>query len=443
MTDLFHRLGETLARLTWPKFLLLGLLLLAAVIYATGQITTTREAMGPEARETLSRLLAGVADPSASEPQKDAAEKSAERARLRVLVAGRQLDAVSEKLQSALGRIDELLERRADLTEARQEIEAENRQRAKDGLAPLPLPTTEATANLGQEIARTVNTTIAEAIDQEVSHYRVQASGLAVGLTLSLLLTLAVAKVLGGRRRVAEREAESCRLEASCARLAKEATEARLAMLQAQIEPHFLFNTLASVDHLIQIDPAAASRMQKHLIQYLRAAMPQMRDGGSTLAREAELTRAYLSILKVRMEDRLEFSFDIPDALAKLPFPPMMLPTLVENAIKHGLEPKPEGGRIEVKAGREGDTLRLSVIDTGSGFSATPATGVGLANIRERLHLLFGDRARLEITDNAPGTRASLTLPLGEQATAAETDETCRAPDRANHDDCTPGRTCR
>ncbi|KAB2838825.1 MAG: hypothetical protein F9K47_17245, partial [Burkholderiales bacterium] len=268
------------------------------------------------------------------------------------------------------------------------------------------------------------------------------ANGLALGLTLSLLLTLAVAKFLGGRRRLAERQAESSRLEASCARLEKEATQARLAMLQAQIEPHFLFNTLASVDHLIQIDPAAASRMQKHLIQYLRAAMPQMRDGGSTLSREVDLAQAYLAILKMRMEERLDYRFEIPSELNQLPLPPMMLPTLVENAIKHGLEPKPEGGSIVVSAHRAGDQLHVTVADTGVGFAAAPGKGVGLANIRERLALLYQDRARLEIVDNAPGTRATLVLPVVAATELNATDAPCCEPDGGKKDDCAPGTRC-
>jgi len=428
MTELLRRLGDALNRLTWPRFLLFAFLGLVLVVYSTGQITATRERADRELRTKVLRLLAEVKEPAASDHQPNAIDQKLARARAKVIIAGQQIDAASQKLDETLDRIEELATRRTELVEERKEIETENQARAREGLPPLPLPAVKSDEELGRELAQMINGAIADALDQEISHYRLQTNGLAAGLTFSLMLTLAVAKILGGRRRAAEREAEGSRLEASCARLAQEATEARLALLQAQIEPHFLFNTLASVDHLIQIDPPAASRMQKHLIQYLRAAMPQMRESGSTLAREADLARAYLNILQTRMEERLSFAFDIPPDLADLPFPPMMLPTLVENAIKHGLEPKPEGGRIEIKAWREGPELMLSVSDNGAGFSATPGKGVGLANIRERLALLFGDRARLEIVDNAPGARVTLALPIEARSSPSHSAATSGTP---------------
>ena len=425
MTELFRRLSHTLTSLSWPRFFLLGLATLLLVIYATGRITATREVLDPETRDKVTQLLGAVTTPDTPGEQKELDEKKLEKAHVKVLVAGREIEAASRKLESALERIEDLIERRSALAEARKDIEEENLDRRKDGRPLLPLPAQTNADALASEISQALSVTIAEAVDQETAQYRLTANGLAVGLTLSLLLTLAVAKFLGGRRRVAEREAEGSRLEASCARLEKEATQARLAMLQAQIEPHFLFNTLASVDHLIQIDPAAASRMQKHLILYLRAAMPKMRESGSTLAREVELTQSYLAILKMRMEERLEYRFEIPETLANLAFPPMMLPTLVENAIKHGLEPKPEGGSIVVAARRSNGSLELSVVDTGVGFSPAPGNGVGLANIRERLALLYGERAKLEIVDNSPGTRATLILPLDAEAAAPPSDPCC------------------
>jgi sensor histidine kinase YesM len=192
----------------------------------------------------------------------------------------------------------------------------------------------------------------------------------------------------------------------------KREVEAHLKMLQAQIEPHFLFNTLASVDHLIETDPSAASRMQKNLIAYLRAAIPQMRESSTTLGRETELCRAYLNILQMRMESRLRFEIAIPEELINAPVPPMMLPTLVENAIKHGLEPKPAGGEIRITAVRQEDKLKVSVVDTGMGFSDKPGSGVGLANVRERLQALYDGKAGLTIEPNSPqGTIATIEIP--------------------------------
>ncbi len=206
--------------------------------------------------------------------------------------------------------------------------------------------------------------------------------------------------------------------------LKRQVVEARMAAMQAQIEPHFLFNTLASIDHLIEVDPQRASQMQKNLIALLRASMPTMREttgvsgaeGGTPrdLGRELAVIRPYLEILKVRMEERLTTTIEVPDGLLSAEFPAMMVQTLVENAIKHGLEPKPEGGHLAVKAEILHGKLAISVADTGLGFgrAATAGTGVGLANIRERLQLLYGSRAALTIAENpGGGTRVTITVP--------------------------------
>ena len=203
--------------------------------------------------------------------------------------------------------------------------------------------------------------------------------------------------------------------------LKRQVVEARMAAMQAQIEPHFLFNTLASIDHLIEVDPPRASQMQKNLIALLRAAMPTLRETDSAttgqsrdLGRELAVIRPYLEILKVRMEERLATEIDVPDGLLSAEFPTMMLQTLVENAVKHGLEPKPEGGKLVIKAEIVHGKLALTVQDSGLGFgqAATAGTGVGLANIRERLQLLYGTKAGLTIGENpGGGTRVTLSVP--------------------------------
>jgi chemotaxis protein histidine kinase CheA len=237
--------------------------------------------------------------------------------------------------------------------------------------------------------------------------------GITTVVVLTLLyITLIIAKSVISVNRALKARAAWSEKEAHQASLSRQLMEAKLAAMQAQIEPHFLFNTLASVDHLIETDPAAASRMQKNLIAYLRAAIPQMRESSTTLAREAELCRAYLNILQVRMESRLRFEIAIPDELKNAPFPPMMLPTLVENAIKHGLEPQPAGGEIKVSAMKQNGTLKVSVADTGSGFSESAGNGVGLTNIRERLQALYDGKAGLTIEPNSPqGTIVSIEIP--------------------------------
>jgi sensor histidine kinase YesM len=198
--------------------------------------------------------------------------------------------------------------------------------------------------------------------------------------------------------------------------------EARMAAMQAQVEPHFLFNTLASIDHLIETDPPRASTMQKNLIALLRASMPTLRDAqpsAHNLGREMAVIKPYLEILKVRMEDRLQTEVNVPEGLLSAEFPSMMVQSLVENAIKHGLEPKAEGGRLTVKAEIIHGKLAVTVADTGLGFgkAATAGTGIGLNNIRERLKLLYGSKASMTVGENTPtGTVVTLTVPYLAQA---------------------------
>ena len=239
-------------------------------------------------------------------------------------------------------------------------------------------------------------------------------------LMLILLFPLVIlSKIVAAIIRMFSSKAETSLKVAEENALARQLTEARLAAMQAQIEPHFLFNTMASVQQLIVTDPPAAAKMQADLIKYLRAAIPQMREAKSTLSREAELSRAYLDILKIRMEDRLAYVIDISDALGAESFPPMMLPTLVENAIKHGLEPRTEGGEIRISASAGGGKLRVSVTDTGMGFSEQAGQGVGLANVRERLTAMYGRQAQLIVEPNLPrGAIVTIEIPYAGGATS-------------------------
>ena len=227
-----------------------------------------------------------------------------------------------------------------------------------------------------------------------------------------VLISFAV-KVLAGAKRKAELEAATAGRKADVATLERMLMEAQMATLQAQVEPHFLFNTLALIGQLIETDPAEAARIHACLIDYLRATLPQMRaSGGGTLGKQVELSHAYLAIMQARMKERLAVGFEVPDFLASAPFPTMMLQTLIENAIKHGLEPKIEGGRIDITAKVVHATLQVDVRDNGAGFDVHADDGVGLANIRERLRLLYGTQAELVI--EAPpggGALASIRIP--------------------------------
>jgi Histidine kinase len=195
--------------------------------------------------------------------------------------------------------------------------------------------------------------------------------------------------------------------------LDKQMAEARLRELTAQIEPHFLFNTLAHVKRLYAIDPAQGRAMLQNLGRYLHEALPHMREHTSTLGRELALVDAYLGILKGRMGERLGVTIEVPEDLLGAELPPMMLPTLVENAIKHGISPKPEGGSVTIGAVRVGDHMRVSVADDGVGFRGSDGTGVGLANTRERLATLYGDAGSLSFAANrVRGVTVSVSLPF-------------------------------
>ena len=232
-----------------------------------------------------------------------------------------------------------------------------------------------------------------------------------------IIIASAILKITYKRTIQAEVKAAVATETADSEQLKRQVVEARMAAMQAQVEPHFLFNTLASIDHLIETDPPRASTMQKNLIALLRASMPSMRDANPAqhaLGREMAVIRPYLEILKVRMEDRLQATINVPEGLLSAEFPPMMIQSLVENAIKHGLEPKAEGGTLAVSAEIVHGRLAVTVADTGLGFGRadTAGTGVGLANIRERLKLLYGDRASMVVADNLPsGTVVTITVP--------------------------------
>ncbi len=212
--------------------------------------------------------------------------------------------------------------------------------------------------------------------------------------------------------RIAERRKdEEARAQRSATE--KELAVAKLSLLHAQVEPHFLYNTLASAQVLTRSDPAKADLMLGNLIAYLRRSLPRTEEGPSTLGEELERARAYLEILRIRMGDRLALQIQVPDALKSVALPPMMLQTLVENAIKHGLEPLPGGGSVWIIARAVGDKVSITVADDGRGFSEEGGgTGIGLRNVRERLRLGYGDAASFSIVSNFPrGVAATITVP--------------------------------
>ncbi len=306
---------------------------------------------------------------------------------------------------------------------ARPEDIREAVEQAKEQLSQLKQEAVE--VKEAQEAAVEAKVALREAIadlKEAQSHRRVtvvQLGDSLVDLALLWVLASAVIKVMYKGRIQAEVKAAQATENAEAEALKRQVVEARMAAMQAQVEPHFLFNTLASIDHLIEVDPPTASKMQKNLIALLRASMPTMREANANgavrdLGRELAVIRPYLEILKMRMEERLQTEIDVPEGLMSAEFPPMMIQGLVENAIKHGLEPKAEGGTLKVKAEILHGKLAVTVADTGLGFgrAATSGTGVGLANIRERLQLLHGPRASVTVTENQPsGTVVTITVP--------------------------------
>jgi sensor histidine kinase YesM len=226
-------------------------------------------------------------------------------------------------------------------------------------------------------------------------------------------LALLIAAVFAYYRSAEASHAATQQAELERARFLQQTDEARLQVLQAQIEPHFLFNTLANVRRLYQTDPAPAESMLDNLMRYLAVALPQMRAADSTLGREAALTESYLEIQRIRMGRRLAFEIDVPERLREARIPPMMLLTLAENAVKHGLNPLPEGGSIRVAARDEAGRLVLEIADTGRGFTASSGGGTGLANTRARLVAMYGPAAQLGLAVNRPrGVTATIALPL-------------------------------
>ena len=197
----------------------------------------------------------------------------------------------------------------------------------------------------------------------------------------------------------------------------RQLSEERLKTLQAQIEPHFLFNTLANVVGLVRTDPSAAEETLRQLTELLRNSLSRTRERSTTLGQELDLVQAYLRIQQVRMGDRLRFEVQAPDELRHLPLPPLLVQPLVENAVLHGIEPSESGGEVMVSARLQEGFLSVEVRDNGKGMNPQQPPGTGLANVRQRLRSLFGAEADLRLLEHSPrGVLAALRLPMAEAA---------------------------
>jgi sensor histidine kinase YesM len=228
---------------------------------------------------------------------------------------------------------------------------------------------------------------------------------------LAFVISLLLGFTWRARMNAYIRDASIAKEQARLQEIEKQAIQANLRALQAQIEPHFLFNTLANVTGLIHTQPDKAKQMLEQFIAYLRATLAATRDHETTIAADFETMKTFLSILQIRMGDRLKVRFDLPDDLRDAVIPPMLLQPLVENAIKHGLEPKMEGGEVALSAKRMGSKIAITVADTGLGFQNSTSNGIGLKNVRERVKQLYGEAGSVSIEENQPsGTRITIAF---------------------------------
>lgn len=237
-----------------------------------------------------------------------------------------------------------------------------------------------------------------------------------VTLVVTALVAIPVIVVAVLRNRHYQVQAEQLKRDAEQERLARELSETQLRLLRAQIEPHFLFNTLGAVQQLAEQGAPRAAELTAHLIDFLRASMSDMRCEQVALATEFGLVESYLRVMQIRMGERLRYTVDVPEALANTQVPSMLVLTLAENAIKHGIEPSLRGGEIAVTARDDGGTIRIGVRDSGVGMSDTPGAGTGLENVRHRLRLAYGDGACLLLSEAEPGLLAEIAIPCKEQA---------------------------
>lgn len=231
-------------------------------------------------------------------------------------------------------------------------------------------------------------------------------------LFIGILFGTMITYFFFSRERISQTEVQLQEEKINRLTLEKKTLETHLRLLQAQIEPHFLFNTLSNILSLLETDPVRGKTMLEDLSRYLRSSLSRTREAMTTLGQELDLVRAYLDIWKVRMGERLRYTIHVPERLRETPFPPMLVQPLVENAVKHGLENKMEGGEILITAEHKAGGCRLVVADTGSGLSGDTISGIGLANVRERLDALYSGKARFLLEENHPsGLKVTMEIP--------------------------------
>jgi signal transduction histidine kinase len=246
---------------------------------------------------------------------------------------------------------------------------------------------------------------------------RMEGFGFLCGMSIFLAPWVALGALVRQKEAFAREQALAFDLERS--EFERQAIDARLHLLQAQVAPHFLFNTLANVQALVDAGSPQAAAVLRSLVAYLRAAVPRINEPVTTIGQELQLVQAYLELMHMRMPDRLRFTVHAEPSTLSLRCPPMTILTLVENSVRHGIDPSEVGGTIEIRVERQHDRCLVSVIDSGVGLRlATRGLGTGLATLRERLKLVFGDEAELRVMEQpTQGVRAELELPARESGT--------------------------
>ena len=391
------RVADGVAQLTNWQFILLGLLaLIGANILANILDTRPTKRLAPPVAVAVNKEKPRAAD-------KEAAPAVPERPQAPDDSLGNALKRdVAEPLKDSLKQ-EILKEIQKEIDSESGELDPANAKRPKKSMDELAADYRKHFGDYGKQMG----------------DYGKRDRGLPLGqIVFFLFIILLAVRITTRSRQRADKRVMSAEASAEVESLRRQVTEAQLQTLQAQVEPHFLFNTLAAVEHLTETDPPRAAIMLRHLIAFLRGSLPNMRELNTSLGREVDLCQSYLAIMQIRMEDRLKVSIDVPEALRGLSFPPMMLQSLVENSIKHGLEPKPEGGAIALSARLQEGRLRVTVADTGLGIADTTSQGIGLSNIRDRLKRLFGNSAALVLAPNAP-TGAHITIEVPHDATPA------------------------
>ena len=423
----FHACGNWLVSISWWRFFLISILVLILAAITSSFVG------GSSGHRHRHEVVVKNTQPTPS-PEAPATDASAPAAKGKVSI---QIDETGVHI-SAQDPEGEAAQLQIDEKGVRISTPADAPASAAQGAASAPKPgvdiqirsnAKEQEIELALETVRRALEGQTNAQDDEVDvHFGADEGDVERGdsmpnLAMLMIVASLILKITYRSRIQAEAVAAAATQVAETESLKRQVMEARMAAMQAQMEPHFLFNTLAGIEHLIETDPPRAATMQKSLIAFLRATMPTLREANAQaerdLGRELAVVQPYLELMRMRMEERLQFDLQVPQGLRSARFPPMMLQSLVENAIRHGLEPKAEGGSISVRAEVQDGQLIVQVQDTGVGFAPdAPGTsgaaggGIGLSNIRERLQLLYGAKASLQTSSpSTGGACVTITVP--------------------------------